>query len=269
MRAGAKNQVSFSYSPAKLTALERALSTDRLAPYLDAAEGRQDEAFRLYERNCRLSAAFYTPLQALEVAVRNEIDRTLSDRFGENWIEGEGIVLEPRQSTDIFNAIGQVSKDDRGRDRNYNRGEIISELNFGFWVGLLGPGNEVELWRKALYRGFANRPKGTERKAVQGVLNSIRRLRNRIAHHCRIIHRDLPRDHDDIMNVIGWICPDTRQWAESLSSFNIDDIPVPQEALPLEGFPALDPIPPVSEDNEPRPTRDGRPRLTPNFTEDP
>lgn len=251
-----------------MAALHSTISTGRLAPYLDAGQGELEAALRLYELNARLSAAFYTPLQILEVTVRNAIDSQFQDTFGHDWIDLKVIRLQPQQQNDVRKAIDEVAVDDRGNPVNYTRDDVIAELNFGFWVGVIGPKNEAEVWRKSLWKAFPNRPKGIERKAVQGALNSIRRLRNRVAHHCRIIHRDLKKDHETIMEVIGWVCPETRSWAESLSTFNPSDIPVPQDALPFDGSVGVDPIPPATPlptdpaAEQKKTTLDGRPRLS-------
>jgi hypothetical protein len=40
----------------------------------------------------------------------------------------------------------------------------------------------------------------------------LRDLRNRIAHHEPIFSRDLAADDRTILEVIGWMCADTRAW---------------------------------------------------------
>lgn len=255
-----KNQVTFPYSPDNLDALCRTISPGRLAPYLDAGGGNTETAMRLYELNARLSSAFYTPLQTLEVTVRNAIDDHFRATFGDTWTDLERIILQGPQQDDIRKALREVSVDDRGNEVDYTHDDVVAELNLGFWVGVLGPKNETEIWRKALWRAFPNRPKGVERKTVQAALNSVRRLRNRIAHHCRIIHRDLVADHATILEVIGWVCTETRDWTAALSTFDPSDIPVPQQALPMEGMPETDPVPPATTLPE-KDTRDGRARL--------
>ncbi|MCW3846555.1 hypothetical protein OF829_04840 [Sphingomonas sp. LB-2] len=253
--------MNFSYAPDKLAAIRRTVTDDRLGPYLAMAEGNVETAIRLYEVNTRLCADFYGPLQGLEVTVRNSIDEQFRTTFGQEWTDLKTIKLQHAQCQDVYNALSDVSEED-GQPRDYTHGDVIANLRFGFWVGVLGPKNETEIWRKCLWRAFPHRPKGTERKAVQGALNSIRRLRNRVAHHCRIIHRDLVRDHETILEVAGWVCPDTRDWIASLSTFDPSIIPVAQQALPMDGMPATDPMPPATPlPTEEKPTREGRPRL--------
>ncbi|HEX9835947.1 MAG TPA: IS256 family transposase [Alphaproteobacteria bacterium] len=85
-------------------------------------------------------------------------------------------------------------------------------LSFGFCVAMLGPRYDASLWRPALRHAFPHRPKSVERKPIQKTLNSIRRLRNRVAHDEPILDRNLIADHNDIIQLVSWICPETANW---------------------------------------------------------
>ena len=43
-------------------------------------------------------------------------------------------------------------------------------------------------------------------------LPGLRDLRNRIAHHEPIFARELASEYQTIIEVIGWMCGDTRSW---------------------------------------------------------
>jgi hypothetical protein len=234
-----------------LNALERFLTRERLTYYLEQGNGDLGEAIRLYELNMRLSAVFYGPVQGLEVLVRNAMNEQLIQRFGADWHELNSIRLAAPQHGDVLKAIGDV-------DGDVTNGAVVAELSLGFWAALLNTSNDNEVWRKALYLAFPNRPKGIERSVVHNALNSIRRLRNRIAHHEKILHRDLEADHATILEIAGWICPETRDWIAQLSTFDPTMLPVPEAVLPFE--PPL-PAPAPAEPKEPGPTRGGRQRL--------
>ena len=227
------------------------MSRERLTYYLDECAGELECALRMYELNTRLSAAFYGPLQGLEVLVRNDMNMQLQASFGENWLDLSTVSMQQTQIEDIRKTIAKIDKDEP------TNGAIVAELPFAFWVGLLGPKNENEIWRKALYKAFAHRPRGTERKIVHNALDSIRRLRNRIAHHEKILHRDLRANHATILEIAGWCCPVTRDWIASLSSFDPDLLPVKEAELPLDLPPEQSqPSTPVRE------TLGGRKRLS-------
>jgi hypothetical protein len=250
--------VNFSYSPERLEALKRSISPERLTHYMAEAANDLEAAIRLYQLNARLSAALYGPLQGLEVTVRNAMNDQLCATFGDTWHDLTVIRLEPRQRADVQDAVREAEEVDAD-GKTPTMGAVIAELRFAFWVGILGPRSENELWRKALYRAFPHRPKGVERKRIHGALNSLRRLRNRIAHHARILHRDLVADHELILEVTGWACPVTRDWIASHSTFDPNDLPVRAITLPMDGVPEVDPVAPSTP---PRDARGGRPILS-------
>jgi hypothetical protein len=243
--------VNFTYTPERLAALERSITRERLSYYLAECSDDIELALRMYELNTRISAAFYGPLQGLEVLVRNDMNFQLQAAFGENWHDLSAIKLQQTQINDLQKTINGIEHEAP------TNGAIVAELPFGFWVGLLGPKNENEIWRKALYRAFQNRPKGTERKIVHNALDSIRRLRNRIAHHEKILHRDLSANHATILEIAGWCCIETRDWIASLSSFDSAMLPIKEDELPLE---VANYIP--STEHSVRETLGGRKRLS-------
>jgi hypothetical protein len=48
-------------------------------------------------------------------------------------------------------------------------------------------------------------------------LESIRKLRNRIAHHDSLLNIDLKEKHSEILEVTGWIDPDAAEWVSGES----------------------------------------------------
>ena len=58
-----------------------------MSTYLGATRGNNEKAFRLYTWNTAISGAFYGPLQALEVALRNAMHRQLARRYGTAWYD--------------------------------------------------------------------------------------------------------------------------------------------------------------------------------------
>ena len=210
---------NFSYTDDLLDELEASLSRERLGTYLDATVGDRKEAIKLYAWNTAISAALYGPLQGLEVTLRNAIHRSLAERYGEAWYDNPDAGLDRGAVERIASARMELARD--GHDEGPPR--IVAALSFGFWVSLLGPGGrvaagrkanyEMTLWRPALRGAFAHRARLT-RKEAHRPLNSLRILRNRIAHHEPVFARDLLRDHERIVEVLGWMTPGTRRWVE-------------------------------------------------------
>jgi hypothetical protein len=100
-------------------------------------------------------------------------------------------------------------------------GKVIAELSFGFWRFLCTPSYLTSLWVPALSSAFPNHPDLSDPRAVRtDVEDRIQRvhfLRNRVAHHEPIHHRDLQRDIESITELAGWICGDTRDWIAGTS----------------------------------------------------
>jgi hypothetical protein len=188
--------------------LERRISTARLRKYLAEEKGNLHRALALYELNTRLCEAFYTALQCLEITLRNTIHEEMSINYGDKWLMNGLVPFSPLSKSMIDEAINELEGGGHPADVD----DVVAELKFAFWIGLLNAGYDNTIWRKALYRGF--RIGGArKRHVVQGRLNAIRRLRNRIAHHEPIFHRDTLQDHAELLDAIGWMCADTCAWA--------------------------------------------------------
>ncbi|WP_299592843.1 hypothetical protein [uncultured Tateyamaria sp.] len=87
MTSPTPNVKNFDLNDDILDELETSLSADRLGTYLAATGGDRAQAVRLYTWNTAVSAAFYGPLQALEVALRNAMNRELASAYGQTWYD--------------------------------------------------------------------------------------------------------------------------------------------------------------------------------------
>jgi hypothetical protein len=200
----------FTYTPNIINALEAALSSERLTAYLQAMGGHQERALRLYLWNTEVSAAFYGPLQGLEIALRNALHRELSRVYGASWYDVPSLPLSPRAQSLISDAKAAIAQ---GR-KSVIPPRVVAELSLGFWIALLGPGPrgayEMRLWRPMLYKAFPHAK--LSRKAVHQPLDQLRLLRNRIAHHEPIFQRPLLDEHQRILEVVSWISPEMASW---------------------------------------------------------
>ena len=208
---------SFSWTNGTLDALEAALSRERLRTYFDAARGDQEKALRLHAWNTAVSAGLYGPLQGLEVILRNAMHRRLADVYGPAWYDDPSPGLDKGAVDRVARARSELARAGRGD----NAPSIVAALSFGFWVSLTGAGGrlstglkanyEMTLWRPVLRQAFPH-CKILTRKQVHEPLNGLRVLRNRIAHHEPIFARDLTADHQCILDLAGWISPETAAW---------------------------------------------------------
>ena len=201
----------FEYTPEIMAALTSTLSEERLYKYISATGGDKERALNLYVWNSQISAAFYTPLQGLEVALRNALHRTLADFFAsDDWYETAPLGDDERQN------ILKAKRTVRRLHRVVNPPHVVAELSFGFWLSMLGSGYHQTLWIKALHKAFPNA--SLKRADILRPLDHLRILRNRVAHHEPIFARHLASDYRSIMEALGWICVETQQWIAAQSS---------------------------------------------------
>ena len=200
-----------------LDAVEAALSPERLNTYRNAVEERDRKlALQLHAWNTAIGAALYGPLQSLEITLRNAINYQLISKFGVSWYENMDEVLD-------MGALGQIARareELQRADREVSASQIVAKLPFGFWVTLTGRGGrrngrsksnyEMTLWRPALRLAFPYCD-SLSRNDLYKSLKRLRDLRNRIAHHEPIFTRNLEADHEEILKLVGWICPETAE----------------------------------------------------------
>ena len=198
-------------------------SDERLHVYLKTCRQHRGDAIHLYGWNTAISAAFYPPLQILEVALRESIIMSLENEFGEEWYHGIADVLDS----------WTVSKIEEGKNRILKQASstsfssVANKLNFGFWVSMIAPTRkqnytdnishfELYLWRPALRATFPFTA-DLELKQARLILIRLKRLRNLIAHHEPIYLRELEKEYQIILDVLGWMSPRARNWVESRS----------------------------------------------------
>ena len=127
--------------------LERALSLERFGRYLDWSAGDRARAIELYTLNTRISESLYTPLQMLEVALRNRIHAVMTEAWHEDWFRDEGFLLGKWQPGQLAKAIEEV----REERKEPTPGRIVAALTFSFWTAMFGKDYET-LWRTTLHR---------------------------------------------------------------------------------------------------------------------
>lgn len=206
------SQDGFEYTEKILDTFEKYLSPERLAGYYAIARGDRWTGIRLYERNTELSEALYGITQCLEVALRNAIHIVFTSQLGTpEWYDK--IPLEDPEREAIQEAKDSILE----KAQPVTPGRIVAELTFGFWVKLFSGAYEKQLWVKYLYRIF---PITLKRTVLHSRLIQLKTLRNRIAHHERILgKRDLRQDYADLLETIGWISKDIEAWVKSTNCF--------------------------------------------------
>lgn len=201
------------------------LTADRLRSYLAATDGELDRAVGLYDWNAAVASALHEDIGRLEVVFRNTLDAALVAHGARNgWSTAwyRRTQLFPgrhgaRALDDIRTARARASR----QGASETHGKVIAELSFGFWRYLCTKAYLTSLWIPTLADAFPHHPRhGDPRVVREDVDDRIQRihfLRNRIAHHEPIHSRNLRRDVDSVVEVMGWICADSRDWVVEAS----------------------------------------------------
>jgi hypothetical protein len=202
-----------------VTSLDPAVPLIRLERYR-TAPGCDLHMLTNYFWNMALSEALYPTLHGVEVALRNTIHRTLTDRYGtEEWWDLK-YTLNRGSSNTLNNARDSYL---RTYGIPITPGRLVAELTFGFWVTVLSGTHVGRIWRYKSFQlvdvAFPNRA-GFALYDIHQRFNSIRFLRNRVMHYEAIFDRtDLRTDHADIHQAIQWVNPDLHAGIHAVDSF--------------------------------------------------
>ncbi len=191
-----------------------AISEDRLAKYVSTCNGCTKNALKLYAINMALCEAFYSPLQCVEVCLRNHLHSAMTDVFSKSWMINGGPVLENDSKDKITEA--QESRKKIGKPQEIP--DLIAEVRFSFWVGLMGTKYDNTIWRQAIHKAFKNNAKSKKRREIHGRFNAIRRFRNRVAHHEPILNHKPLDKYKEIIEAISWLSIHKAAWTEQHSN---------------------------------------------------
>lgn len=192
--------------------IRNTLSQPRLSTY-EKYTVTLDEALELYQWNANISGAFFPCLHICEVTIRNAVSEVLFKQHGSQWPWETGFINTLPNPRHGYNPRNNVQK---ARDKVSDVNKVIPELNFVFWQKMFTSRHDDQLWLPYLRDTFPYAPSYSDiaalRSEIYNDLEKIRRLRNRIAHHEPIFRRDLNKDYEVIIKLIGYRCCDTAQW---------------------------------------------------------
>lgn len=202
------------------------LSVERLGPYLAATDQDLTAAFVLYEWNITASASVLATVAMAEVVVRNAMDAQLrgwatARRRGQSWLDAAPLDAQGR--ADVVKARSYAHRTHRSGGP-LPHGKVVAELNLGFWRYLAASRYLTDLWIPALHDAFpaGHAQQRRRRVEVEDRLQRLLVVRNRAAHHEPIFRRDLSRDLDSAVELVGWICAHSAAWIVARST--VDEI---------------------------------------------
>lgn len=173
----------------KYSEFQHILSGERLQRYLLACDNNTRKTMTLYRLNLNLSQEVFTLLSCFEVAVRNSIDRILTERLGENWLRDavlDGGIFEVPGCRDSAKII-KKAYNRLMRDGSYSHPKLLAEMEFGVWKYMFA-NPQYRAVGRTLLAIFPNKPRSSAEVQYNNTfifneLDGINILRNRIAHH--------------------------------------------------------------------------------------
>lgn len=208
--------------------ISNALSAARMSTYQNATApaGTMLAALGLYGWNAEVSAGLLTPLHICEVAIRNAVAQALEAQYGARWPWSPGFERSlPNPAPPAYNPTRDLRL---ARSKYATTGKVIPELKFAFWQHMFTSRHDLRLWTPHLRTVLPNLPVDSTiaalRQQIFRDLESIRLLRNRIAHHEPIFTRNLAADLGKVMVLTYYRCEKTVNWSWYLGAQNAAQI---------------------------------------------
>lgn len=197
---------------------EKSLSKQRLEKYLKSNVFNIEEALQNYRFNIEISEALYPSLHILEVTLRNHINDSLTNTYGNNWLTPTFSEFRDSEKGKLIKILSSLKQ----RKKELNNNNVIPELTFGFWVSRFDREYEnKKFWSKTISTMFPHMPRTPEKiSLIRKKLNLIRILRNRVYHYEPIWKsHDLKNKYEAIHEVIGWINTDMIKYLKKIDRF--------------------------------------------------
>jgi hypothetical protein len=191
----------------------QALSVARLKPYA-TLNGRNTDTLKAYAQNIVLSLALYPVLQQFEVVFRHQIEKILIADFGAQWSTNPIFLqnLDPWANQELTKTLSKLSKINSVIQSDL----VVAECTFGFWTSFLEARNNHMIWFKHDKNIF---PFATRKQRnihiIRREFDTLRKLRNRIAHHEPI--RDDPQlvmKYQSLIQLLNWMNPHVTLWLQ-------------------------------------------------------
>ncbi len=195
----------------------------------------------------RSSGSILSPVQVLEVTLRNSIHNEARRVLGPYWFDNVAtkpnlnqnqVRLVQNLTRSISDARNKIRSDlNLPRSATVSEDRIVAKVTFGFWTTLFSAAFEVNrnpqaLWPVLLRPVFPNAPRrARDRAIIQSKLLTIKTFRNKAFHHEPVWNIGRPSRVQDaitklldttdlILEVIKWISFDSLELAEKAGYVN-------------------------------------------------
>lgn len=171
-----------------------------------------------YLFNIEICKSLYPSLHIFEIALRNAIDKTLSEYANcQTWYEVLPLNIESK------NKIEKAKKKIKKHGKEITHDRIVSELTLGFWTTFLTTKYSQYAFQPRIIKScFKGVPANLRNiKSLQKIFEKTRLLRNRISHYERIIHwKDLKEQHLQLLECIKWINEEAFEIVKKVDCFD-------------------------------------------------
>ena len=181
---------------------ERLLALRRIRPNVPPVS--------LFLVNQQISSAVFEDCSLVEIALRNKLSSGLQARLRQrgihqSWLEDPTYEFRGTGSGELSRYLHEARSRAQASKIEASNSDVLAELTLGFWVRLFSKKFQpigIDLLR--CFDGYHTR----SIKPLLSALNAFRVLRNRVAHHHGLLHRDLDADTKTIAGLAYWLDPE-------------------------------------------------------------
>lgn len=177
------------------------LGQARANSYLDAFPQLPLEGTALW--NQRIAGSLLADIGHVEVGLRNTISGVLEAKsaslgFGVDWLSDPSGFFAQMGGNEFTSKIRLAKNQAEKTKENLTSDDLIAELSLGFWLNFLA--KRYLPIHGDLATAFAGLGDRNIRK-LPPLAARVRLIRNRLAHHHRIVHRNIDRDWADVVGL--------------------------------------------------------------------
>lgn len=197
--------------------LENAFPEKHLSEYHNWVGPDKNKAIALCSLNALVSASLVPALNIFEVTLRDAIDSSFSEHYGTDWIHQDLIKYRlQNQKINVNPKNFKLKKGEKFEVTLYS--QVIAEMSLFYWTNILHPINN-HLWEAKGVRPIFNFNEEVTKAEVFRMVNGVRFIRNRIAHHKSIVQQDLVTKYKNCLRIIGLLSADALLWCTANCNF--------------------------------------------------
>jgi hypothetical protein len=145
--------------------------------------------------------------------LRNAVHRALVAQFGAHWPYSRGFLRTLQKYERETFEKGRTRLEGKLRAGRVSTDHVVASQTYWFWVMLLTSRFENRIWKREFSNSFPSVPPRIDRSVLHARADSIRLVRNRIAHYEPLLDHDLMGTYRSVVAMVRWISPANATWA--------------------------------------------------------